>query len=273
MNTSSTRTGGRSSGTSTVTGWPLDATSVRAKASRDEVGQREHREVRPELPGLDPAHVEEVGDQSVQPFGLAVDGTGDLPALVGRPLDVGVHEHARGRPDGRERRPQVVGDGVEQRRLDRLAAPRDLGGRRLAAEPVALERPTDLVGGGGDDARLAVVRIAQPSGPDDPDGAERAVAGGDGDADRRSRRRDCVAFCACGRGVDPDPFGRLVAGASTERGVHRRDSSALGAAGRCGVGHDRLAHHDPDAGRLDLVAHHPGDRRPGPTPDPVRWRG
>ena len=206
MNTSSTRTGGRSSGTSTVTGWPFDATSVRAKASRDEVGQGEHREVRPELPGLDPAHVEEVGDEPVEPLGLAVDGAGDLPALVGRPLDVGVHEHARGRPDGRERRPQVMGDGVEQRRLDRLAAPRDLGGGRLAAEPVALERPTDLVGGSGDDARLAGVGIAQLSRPERPrwrracDRRRRWRRG------RRSRRRIWRRPSASATGRAPEPI-------------------------------------------------------------------
>ena len=76
-------------------------------------------------------------------------------------------------------------------------------------------------------AAAAITRVSPASGSPssrgriDPDGAERSIARGDGDPIgglvaglRRLLRRS--------GGVHPDPLGRLIAGASTERGVHRR---------------------------------------------------
>ncbi len=89
----------------------------------DDVAHGQDDDVRSELAGLDTAHVEEVRDQPVQPLGLAIDRPGDLATLVGRPLDVGVHEGACCRPDRREWRPEVMRDRIEQRRLEYVAAP------------------------------------------------------------------------------------------------------------------------------------------------------
>ena len=185
---------------------------------------------------------------------------GDLARRSGRPLDVGIHERAGGRPDGGERRPQVMGDGIEQRRLERVAAPRDLGGRRLAPRAGRARAPRPIWSAAAAmHPRLPRVGIAQLPRPIDPDGAERSIAGGDGDAIRRLVAGRARRLGVAPGGVHPDPLGGLVAGASAERGVRPAGSSAP-RAGRCGVGHDRLTHHHPDAVGLDLVAHHPGDR-------------
>ena len=96
-------------------------------------------EARAKLARFHAAHVEEVRDQPIEPLGLGVDRSGDLAALVGRPLHIGVHQRARRGSDRRQWRTQVVGDRVEQGRLERVAPAGDLGRRGLALEPIALE--------------------------------------------------------------------------------------------------------------------------------------
>ena len=262
MRTSSTRTGGRSSGD--VDGdrpCPPDATPVRATASLDEVRRAGRRaEVRSQLAGIDAAHVEQVRDEPVEPLGLAIDRGGDLAALLGRPLDVGVHQRPGGGPDRRQRRPQVVRDRVEQRRLERVAPPGDLGGRRLALEPVALERAADLVGGRGQDPRLAGVGIAElarrGSTQTDPKAWSPAVMAtryGDLVA---ARRRTCRR--GPGRGRGPTRPARRPAAGAGRRG--RPAPAAAAVAGAAVSAATRVADGDPDPRRLGLVADDLGDR-------------
>ena len=66
-----------------------------------------------------------------------------------RHRDVRVGEVAGRRPDARQRRPQVVRHRIEQGALEGVAAPGDLGARRLLAQAVAAEAEGDLVGGQG----------------------------------------------------------------------------------------------------------------------------
>ena len=64
---------------------------------------------------LQPAHVEQVLDELVEPVGLGVDAAHELVGVGARPVDVGLQPSARQRLDRRERRAQVVAHGREQR--------------------------------------------------------------------------------------------------------------------------------------------------------------
>ena len=166
-------------------------------------GHRDH--VRPELPRFDPAHVEQIRDQAIEPLGFMVDRRRDLAPVFGRPLDVRVHQGPRGGPDRRERGPQVVRDRIEQGRLERVAPAGDLGRRRLATEPFALERPADLIGGSRQHALLALIGVAEGARPDQPYGAQGLVRRGDPDAICVGQLR-LARLHVAPRGVDAHPL-------------------------------------------------------------------
>ena len=107
----------------------------------DEIRQVEHPQAGLQFAGLDAAHVEEIGDEAVEPLGLPVDGRGDVTALVDRPIDLWVHQRARGSADGRQGCAQVVRDRIQQGRLESVAPTRDLDRCRFAQEAIALSAP------------------------------------------------------------------------------------------------------------------------------------
>ena len=80
---------------------------------------------------LQPAGVEQVADEPVQPVGLLVDGGERLGELLRRPVDVGVAQARDHRLDRRQRRAQVVRDGPQQRRAHGV----DLGEQRRRRRP------------------------------------------------------------------------------------------------------------------------------------------
>ena len=96
--------------------------------------------------GLEPAHVEQVPDERVQAIGLVLDRVEELRDVLVAPLDVGLAQARHRRLDRRERRPQVVGHGLQQRgaQLVRLAERRR--GCRLRAEAGAFARRGQLRG-------------------------------------------------------------------------------------------------------------------------------
>ena len=102
--------------------------------------------------GLDPAQVEQVGDQSVEVLDLALDGI-DALAFAPRSSRRPPERAGRGADRG-QRRAQVVRHGLEQRRLQRVALARHLGGVRLGGEAIVGDRLAQLVGGGGEQPRL-----------------------------------------------------------------------------------------------------------------------
>ena len=119
--------------------------------------------------------------------GLLLDHAGELLALIGR--ERGRADRIPGRRDRRERGAQVVRDGAQQRRLDRVRAPQ---GRRLDRpdeQVLALERGAEQRLQGRDDALLqaAQARLRGPGahqqGPQPP----RALA-------QRERDRALVAL-------------------------------------------------------------------------------
>ena len=68
-----------------------------------------------ERAGLEPAHVEQVADEGVEPVGLLVDRGEELVSRLRRPVDVVLEQARHRRLDRRERRAQVVRDGREER--------------------------------------------------------------------------------------------------------------------------------------------------------------
>ena len=165
--------------------------------------------------------VQQVRDEPVEVFDLPVDGLGAL-ALVGL-AEPGLRaERSGGRPDRRQRRPQVVGHRLEQGRLQRVGLPGDVRGLGLGREPILAEGLPDLVGRGGQQSGLGPVRLALVARSRRPDGAVRLVTGlhpdpVDADTARRpgSRRSRLVdadpneparrRASAAGRGGGPSP--------------------------------------------------------------------
>ena len=61
--------------------------------------------------GLDPRHIEQVGDESVETIRLRVDRPEHVGALLIGPSDVRIHQIRHGCLDRCQRAPEVVGDG------------------------------------------------------------------------------------------------------------------------------------------------------------------
>ena len=97
---------------------------------------------RPQLDGqrrrLQPAHVEQVADEVGEPVGLLLDRPLELVDVLRRPLDVALAEAGDRRLDRRQRRAQVVGDGLQQRAAQRVGGGEVGGLAGLALQPLAL---------------------------------------------------------------------------------------------------------------------------------------
>ena len=121
------------------------------QGAADDLAEIVRGPVRGDGAGLEPGHVEQIGDEAIQPFRFGEDGgeevcAGFLAQVVGE-----VAQRA-GRPDdGGERRAQVVGDRGEQR----LAQPVGLGGAHGALHVLDQVDPLD------GDGRLIGERVEQ----------------------------------------------------------------------------------------------------------------
>ncbi len=220
MNTSSTRIGGRSGSTWTSTG-----RSPRAAAARRTASATTSLTVSTTRVGRSsPASTRLMSSRFVTSR-LSHSASRSIDAAIARrlsarPIDRRIHERAGGRPDRRERRAQVVRDRVEQGGLQRFAPPRHLRRRRLAGEPIAFERPTELVRGRGEDSRLARIGVTQGPRPPTPQRPELPVPGGD-----RDPIGDHLAVSAArlgeSRRVHADPLGGFVAGTTSQHDMDR----------------------------------------------------
>ena len=94
--------------------------------------------------GLQPAHVEQVADEVVEPVGPLVDRLEELAGRAGREVDVALQQAAHRRLDRRQRRAQVVRHRREQRgaQLVRLRQPGGPRRRRRAARAAGPRSPT-----------------------------------------------------------------------------------------------------------------------------------
>ena len=112
--------------------------------------------------GLDPRQVEQIADQLRQPCALHFDG-GDQPqALLGRYLR-GAQRRGRG-GDRRDRRPQVMRDGVEDRGSGHVGSARRLGFGHAFGHLLTLYGHVDQPGDRGGqplDERLVVRRVVR----------------------------------------------------------------------------------------------------------------
>ena len=128
--------------------------------------------------GLQAGHVEEVGDEAGQALGLALDRGREFLA-GGCIVEPAVLAQGRGRPgDGRQRGLQVMRERTQQGRPQPFGLRGKAGRIHLGGEPDALDGDGGLVDERGQQPLLAGVQRC--SGPADPDCADRAVAGAQG---------------------------------------------------------------------------------------------
>jgi len=200
------------------------AGTLRPDSDLDPAGRSASAEaIEREVARLDPPEVEEIGDEAIEALDLALDGGRARPPALGVDVALGA-KRARGGPDRRERRPEIVRDRLEQRGLESVALARDLGGPRLRREPVRRQRLTDLVRGGRQEPRRRPVGVAaatvarRPHRPEDP--AARL--------DSNAIRLHLASFGRLAgpagrrRVVDSHPARRLVAGGAAELPVQAR---------------------------------------------------
>ena len=167
----STSTGGSVSGTATATWAGSCSSDAEGRRRRRPRGRRAGW--RPHRAGVEAAHVEEVADEAVQPVGFGVDGLGELAALLDVPRHVGLEEARGRRLDRRQRRAEVVADGLEQRGAELVGLGQPGRHGRLGLEPAGLQGQ-----GRGCDRKRAqhpLVVGRQVGAPQDEHGA--AVAG------------------------------------------------------------------------------------------------
>ena len=100
----------------------------------DDLVDADRRQADVERAGLEPAHVEQVADERVEPVGLLVDRGEELASCLGRPVDVVLEQARHRRLDRRERRAQVVRDGGEERRAQLVGGGEAAGVGRLGLE-------------------------------------------------------------------------------------------------------------------------------------------
>ncbi len=94
---------------------------------------------------LDPGHVQQVADIAVQPFGLLADAIQQVATDLGFQL-IAIVDQGGGRAQhGRERRPQVMTDGVEQGGPQPIRPAQGLGVGRLRRQFGALQRHRALI--------------------------------------------------------------------------------------------------------------------------------
>ncbi len=182
--------------------------------------------------GLDAAEIEEIRDEVVQVLHLTIDGVRARLLVLGRQAAPGP-EGARRRTDRREGRPQVVRDGLEQGRLERVALTRDLGRLGLGREAVVRERLPELIGDGGEEARLRRIGLAPGPWSSGPDGPEHCIPCRDADAERLEAR---ALAGVQQRPVDANPSDRTLVRKAVEDGVQGTRTGGSGP----GVGRDAL---------------------------------
>ena len=140
--------------------------------------------VRLGLPRLDPRHVEQVLDQPGEPLALVDDRLTQLLPLLG-----GQRPRAEGRAAGDyrgQRRPQVVGDGAQQRGLQLVAATQRLRLDRFRLHAVALP------GQGGQLRQGAVGLLPTPLGLHGPRSRESRNGAADNRRDHERGERNPV---------------------------------------------------------------------------------
>jgi len=127
----------------------LDAAAVVSQAgecSRHHLIHADRPVAQAERAGLQPAHVEQVADQGIQPVGLLVDGGQQLGGRVRWERDV-VLEQARDRGlDRCQGGAQVMGDGSQQRGAQLVGLGQQGRVSGGPAQPAALQRDGQLVG-------------------------------------------------------------------------------------------------------------------------------
>ena len=146
ISVTSTSTGGRASGRSSRTGCRCSA-GPRSPSTRSTSSGSERRGAAGlQHAGLDPAHVEQVLHQVGQPVGLLVDERRQALAGLRVEVDLGVGQRRRGRLDPRQRRPEVMGDGGDERLGEPCHLLGQPGPQDLLAQLGALDGQRDLVG-------------------------------------------------------------------------------------------------------------------------------
>ena len=209
--------------------------------------------------GLQPAHVEQVADEVVEPVGRLVDGLEELAASPsGVQVDVALQQARDRRLDRRQRRAQVVGHRREQRgaQLVRLREP--VGARGVGAQR-ALLRPRSPPGRRTPGApRGRRVRASRPRS----DEHARRRAAGRRRRRRPGRRRDRLAGRRLRRPSRPSALRDSTATASAS-------NAACSCATSCGSGSSRADERAAERGeRLRLGRAPAPPRRCGAT----RWR-
>ena len=112
--------------------------------------------------GVDARHLEDVLEQARQPVDLGEDQVALLaPLLLVGPRGL---EVARRDPDRGQRRPQIVAERGEQRRLQRLALAREIGRLALVEELRPLDRDRGEAGDGVERRRLRSAGRRPPAG-------------------------------------------------------------------------------------------------------------
>ena len=203
-------------------------------------------------PGLDPAHVQQVRDQPVQPLGLAIDGRrrspGAGPAGHSTSGSMSVPAAARIEASGVRRSCETESSSADlsaslRREISADVASRGVGRaratRRSGRRP---RRGPGLAASGSPSSRGRTAQMAPR--------ARRRVAIGDPIGGARVGAALGLRRCAVG-GVHADPFGRLVARLTAQHGVRPPVRRAPVARRAIGVGRDRSPTIDPDARRAE----------------------
>ena len=123
----------------------------------------------PQRAALQPAHVEEVADQAVEPIGLLVDGQQELLGGIGRPRHVPLHQAGDRGLDRRERCAKIMGHRAEQGGPQCVGLAEQRGRGCLGLQPATIERRREL---GGERLQHPLVVSAASGGPTS---ARRAV--------------------------------------------------------------------------------------------------
>ena len=117
-------------------------------------------QLRPRVGGarLEAREVEKVLDEPLQPSVLGANRLEERAAIVVRQRELAALEAVERLLDRRERRSQVVRDGLDHGRLDGVASPQCLGLERLPRERLALQRHAEQRREGGEQSALRAER-------------------------------------------------------------------------------------------------------------------
>ncbi len=111
----------------------------------DDIPKIGRTETKRQASRLDPGHPEKIAHQPVQPGRLVPGGVEQLAPVLRRKHEIsvgplGLSERAEDSGNRRERRPEFVRDGTQQRPLKPLPLPRDLSLARRGGEAFPIER-------------------------------------------------------------------------------------------------------------------------------------